>query len=87
MDTKKLSKDKLGEFVAVLAKQNKLYIPQKEGENLKFKPLSGDQEELDFPRITTVPPKDVFFPQAETRAVSNKVAPISVFRRKKKAVV
>jgi hypothetical protein len=31
MDTKKLSKDKLGDFMAMLGKQKKLYTPQKEG--------------------------------------------------------
>lgn len=66
MDTKKLSKDKLGDFMAVLGKQKKLYTPQKEGDSLKFKPAVENQADLTFPRITTVPPKSVFFPQTET---------------------
>jgi ferredoxin len=66
MDTKKLSKDKWGDFIAVLGTQKKLYTPQKEGESLRFKPVAaGNQVNLDFSN-TTVPPKSVLFPQTET---------------------
>jgi len=66
MDTKKLSKDKWGDFIAVLGAQKKLYTPQKEGESLRFKPVAaGNQVNLDFSN-TTVPPKSVLFPQTET---------------------
>jgi ferredoxin len=66
MDIKKLSKDKMGDFIAVLGKQKKLYTPQKEGESLRFRPVAeGNRPELDFPQ-TAVPPKSVLFPQTET---------------------
>jgi ferredoxin len=66
MDYKKVSKDKFGDFIAMLGKQKKLYAPQKEGESLKFMPVAaGSQPVLAFPN-TTVPPKSVLFPQTET---------------------
>lgn len=65
MDSMILSKEKMKDFVAALG-QYKLYAPQKEGETLRFS-LLGEEDvpELDFSN-TTVPPKDVVFPQTET---------------------
>jgi len=66
MEIKKLSKDKLGDFITMLGKEKKLYTPQKAGESLKFKPLDkSDDVNFDFLN-TTVPPKSVVFPQTET---------------------
>lgn len=65
MEHLKLSKDKLGDFVAKLGDKEVL-VPQKEGEALKFAPLTGDSvPELDYAN-TSVPPKNAVFPQTET---------------------
>ncbi len=65
MDSIKLKKEKMKDFIAALG-QYKLYAPQKTGETLRFSLLGeGDVPELEFSN-TTVPPKDVVFPQTET---------------------
>lgn len=65
MDSMKLNKDKLNDFLAQLGKEE-VYAPQKEGESLKFLPLAeGGKLELDISN-TIVPPKSVVFPQTET---------------------
>ena len=66
MDSMKLSKDKFNSFVAILAEQKQLYMPQAEGETLKFNPVTAeDKPELIFSN-TAVPAKSVVFPQVET---------------------
>jgi sulfhydrogenase subunit beta (sulfur reductase) len=66
MDSMKLSKDKLNSFVAILAEQKQLYMPQAEGEALKFAPANAKaQPDLVFSN-TAVPAKSVVFPQVET---------------------
>ncbi len=65
MESLKLSKEKLGDFVSKLT-DKELLVPQKEGEALKFAPLAGeDMPELDYEN-TSVPPKNAVFPHTET---------------------
>lgn len=65
MESLKLDKDKLKDFIAALDSK-KVYAPQKVGETIKFAPVNGDLEvSLDFAN-TTVPPKEIVFPQTET---------------------
>lgn len=65
MDSMKLSKEKVKDFLAAL-ENLKIYAPQKEGETFRFSLLGEeDSPELDFSN-TTIPPKDVVFPQTET---------------------
>lgn len=60
-----LRKDKLDELLAELSKQAVVYVPKEVQGVLKFAPyISSDKMRLDATN-TTLPPKDLLFPQAQ----------------------
>jgi len=65
MDTYKLNKTKLGDFLEQLAEKFAVYAPLEKGDITAFAELEhGQLPALDFLR-TQKPPKDIFYPQTE----------------------